>query len=56
MIHTKELSLLSEGDIHAINITDQVREVVASSGFSEGMALVYYRHTTGAVMIIEHEA
>lgn len=56
MIHTKEISLLSEGDFHAINITDQVREVVASSGLSEGMALVYYRHTTGAVMIVEHEA
>lgn len=56
MIHTQEISLFSEGDFHAVNITDRVREVVASSGIEEGKALVFYRHTTGAVMIVEHEA
>ncbi|MFW6182365.1 MAG: secondary thiamine-phosphate synthase enzyme YjbQ, partial [Chloroflexota bacterium] len=46
----------SEGDFHAFNVTDQVRDVVAHSGIRDGSALIFYRHTTGAVIIVEHEA
>lgn len=56
MIRTEEITLLSEGGFHAFNITDQVRDVVQRSGIGEGSALVFYRHTSGAVVIIEHEA
>lgn len=56
MIHRQELSLVSEGDFHAFNVTDQVRDVVAQSGIRDGSALIFYRHTTGAVLIVEHEA
>jgi secondary thiamine-phosphate synthase enzyme len=56
MVHTEELTLISEGDFHAFNVTDRVREVVAASGVREGSVLVFYRHTTGAVLIVEHEA
>lgn len=56
MIHRKELSLISEGNFHAFNVTEQVRQVVAQSGIRDGSALIFYRHTTGAVMIVEHEA
>lgn len=56
MLHTEEVTLISEGDFHALNITDRVREVVAASGVREGSVLIFYRHTTGAVMIVEHEA
>ena len=56
MVHTETLSLISEGDFQAINITDKVAGVVVASGVNEGMALVFYRHTTGSVLIVEHEA
>jgi secondary thiamine-phosphate synthase enzyme len=56
MVLTEKLEILSEGDFYAANITEQVRAVVKRSGVSEGSALVYYLHTTGAVMVVEHEA
>lgn len=56
MVHRQELTLASGGDFHTFNITDQVRDVVAQSGIRDGSALIFYRHTTGAVMIVEHEA
>lgn len=56
MILTRRIPVLSEGDFYAANITDQVREVIAESGVQEGAALVFYRHTTGALVIVEHEA
>lgn len=56
MIHSKTLTLLSDGHFHAFTITEEVREAVRASGIRAGSALVFYRHTTGAVMIVEHEA
>lgn len=55
MIHTKELSLISEGSFFSLNITDQVRSVVKEADIQEGAVLVFYRHTTGAVLLVEHE-
>ena len=56
MVLTEKLTLISEGGFYAINITEQVRSVVKSSGIREGSVLVFYKHTTGAVIIVEHEA
>ena len=56
MILTRKLSVLSEGGFYSANITDRVRDVVKESGIREGMALVFYQHTTGCVIIMEHEA
>jgi len=55
MVFTEKLTFISEGGFYALNISDQVRDVVTASGIKEGSVLVYYRHTTGAIMIIEHE-
>jgi secondary thiamine-phosphate synthase enzyme len=55
-ILTEKLTLLSEGDFFATNITEQVRDVVRASGVQEGIVSVFYQHTTGAILIIEHEA
>jgi secondary thiamine-phosphate synthase enzyme len=55
-ILTRELSILSRGDCDAINITDRVRGVVQDSSVREGSALVFYKHTTGAILMVEHEA
>ena len=32
-----------------------MRDVLAVSGITEGSVLVYYEHTTGAILIVEHE-
>jgi secondary thiamine-phosphate synthase enzyme len=56
MIHTETLTLISDGHFHAFNVTEDVREAVNASGIRAGAALVFYRHTTGAVMLVEHEA
>jgi secondary thiamine-phosphate synthase enzyme len=56
MILTKRLPVLSEGGFFAVNITERVREVVRESTIAQGSALVYYCHTTGTVLLIEHEA
>ncbi len=56
MVLTEQLEILSEGDFYAVNITEPVRAVVKRSGVSEGSAPVFYLHTTGAVMVVEHEA
>jgi len=55
-ILTETLDLPSEGDFYAMNVTEHVREIVTRSAIREGHALVYYQHTSGAVLIIEHEA
>ncbi len=55
MIVTEKLALLSQGRFHVHNVTEQVREVVRRSAVREGSALIYYTHTTGGVIAVEHE-
>jgi secondary thiamine-phosphate synthase enzyme len=55
-IYSRELSIASRGDFDAINITDRISEVVKESKVQEGSALVFYKHTTGAILVVEHEA
>ena len=56
MIYSEKITLMSEGKFHAFNITDQVKQIVTSSGIKEVQALVFYQHTSGSVIIVEHEA
>jgi len=55
-IRTETHDLPSHGDFYAMNITERVRNTVTRSGIREGHALVYYQHTSGTVLIVEHEA
>lgn len=55
MIQTTQLELYSEGNFTVINVTERIREFVHSTGIKQGQVLVFYRHTTGAVIINEHE-
>lgn len=55
MIHTETLEIPSQGGFYSANITDDVKRVVKRSGITEGHALIYFRHTTGCIMITEHE-
>lgn len=55
MIVSKQIELLSDGRFNVMNITDQVINFVHGSGVQTGQALVFYQHTTGAVIVGEHE-
>jgi secondary thiamine-phosphate synthase enzyme len=56
MIHTGRVKLDTGGRFAVVNITDQVREFVSKSGINEGVINIFYQHTTGGVIIGEHEA
>jgi len=56
MIRTQQFTLETEGGFSVVNITERVRDAVKASGVQAGMALVFYRHTTGAVILDEHES
>jgi secondary thiamine-phosphate synthase enzyme len=47
--------VLSEGHFYSAVITEQVRDIVREAGIREGVAFVFYQHTTGSVLIVEHE-
>ncbi len=55
MIVSKQIELLSDGRFNVMNITDQVINFVHGSGVQNGQALVFFQHTTGAVILGEHE-
>jgi len=56
MFYTKQIFLDTAGNFSVVNVTDQVRDFVTSTGVKHGQVLVFYKHTTGAVIIGEHEA
>jgi secondary thiamine-phosphate synthase enzyme len=56
MVYTQTIHFDSEGNWYSLNITEQVRKIIANSGIKNGMALIFFQHTTGCVLIIEHEA
>lgn len=55
MICTKQIDLDTSGNFSVVNITEQAREFVRSTGIKHGQLLAFYRHTTGAIVIGEHE-
>lgn len=56
MVYNETFNFESRGGFFPLNITGQVSGIVQRSGIQNGMALVFYQHTTGGVIIIEHEA
>ena len=56
MFYTTQIDLDTAGNFSVVNVTDRVRDFVASTGVDHGHVLVFYKHTTGAVIIGEHEA
>jgi len=56
MVFSKKVSLVSEGSFFSANVTEKVRQLVKESAIQEGIAVIFYQHTTGAVLVVEHEA
>lgn len=54
VIH-ETITVCSEGEYYSENITDTVQEAVHRSQVTEGTTIVFLRHTTGALMLLEHE-
>jgi isopentenyl-diphosphate delta-isomerase len=54
-VHTETLTFATEAAGQFIDLTEDVRRVVASSGVVEGQVHVYSNHTTAAIRINENE-
>jgi secondary thiamine-phosphate synthase enzyme len=54
-VHSAQIRVSTEGDGDIIDITPGVREVVETSGISEGLVSVFVCHSTAAVSLIECE-
>ena len=56
MVITKKIIFDSLGNFYSINITKEVREYVSSTGIQNGNIVLFYKHTTGSLVIYEQEA
>lgn len=56
MIKTTMLEIYPGAGFAVQNITHLVNEFVSSTGVINGQLLVFYKHTTGSIIIGEHEA
>ncbi len=55
MIHTETLEVHSDGGFYAANITDDVKRVIKRARVTAGYVLVFFQHTTGCILVVEHE-
>jgi secondary thiamine-phosphate synthase enzyme len=54
-VSTHRLQIAMQGDSGMENITRQVEQALRESGLTAGVATVFVKHTTAALMIIEDE-
>lgn len=54
-VATIPLRVLMQGDTHFENISEQVRQALASTSLRAGILTVFIKHTTASVLIIEDE-
>ncbi len=50
------IEIKTSSRVEVVDITDRVREVIESQDVVDGIALIYTRHTTTAIIINENEA
>jgi secondary thiamine-phosphate synthase enzyme len=55
-IHKQKLEIKSTSQIEFVDITNQVDEVVASSGIREGQVLVFSPHTSASIVVNHNES
>ena len=56
MIFSKEFSVATSGRLDLVDVTEDVRSVVAASGILSGSALIFCPHTTCSLLIGEPSA
>jgi secondary thiamine-phosphate synthase enzyme len=54
-IFSEILAVDSPGSFSVMNITPKVLDFIESTGIQNGQVVVYYKHTTGSIIIGEHE-
>jgi secondary thiamine-phosphate synthase enzyme len=54
-VHTVLLTIRMEGETQVNNITTSVADALAGSSLKAGIVMVFVKHTTASVMIIEDE-
>lgn len=54
-VWSETLTVTAERAPQFIDITDQVSDALVRAGMTQGLAVVYSRHTTAAIKINEHE-
>jgi secondary thiamine-phosphate synthase enzyme len=55
-VHTTTLEIYPGAGFAVQNITHLVNDFVSSSSVQEGLLVAYYKHSTGSIIIGEHEA
>ncbi|MHA1380248.1 MAG: secondary thiamine-phosphate synthase enzyme YjbQ [Candidatus Helarchaeota archaeon] len=55
LIYSKDFKIRTKNHIELVDITDKVEEIVRESKISDGIAVIYSRHTTSAIIINENE-
>lgn len=56
MFRRESITVYSTGFFYTENITEPIRGIVAETAVTFGMVNILLRHTTGSVMLMEHEA
>lgn len=51
VIHSQEFEIKTGGRLDALDVTDEVRDTLASSGVRDGSVLVFSPHTTCCVIV-----
>ncbi len=54
-IHTKKISVQTNKQFEAVDVTENVRQALSDSGVKNGSALIFSNHTTAAVRINHNE-
>ena len=55
MIRTEEITIASRGSGSVTNLTERAQAFVTESTIRSGIILLFYRHTTGSVLVVESE-
>ena len=56
MIFFKEIRIETKKRRELLDLTDLVKSTISSSGITDGLCIVYSKHTTGAIIVNENES
>lgn len=54
-VATHQFSVNMHGDTHIKNVTGKIRELLTATGIRGGIVVIFVKHTTASVMVIEDE-
>jgi len=54
-VFSSHFSFRTRGEVDFVDITEEVERIVSESGLSEGIAVVFAPHATGAIILNEND-